>query len=144
MPNFFTELTVIAPAAGQGCYAFMDSGGDSRGFVQLISGGPSRVTIHRLWTLRPGAGAGKLMLRELCRLADRHGVDLDLKPLPFGRKPHPLNREQLLMWYRRHGFEGTFRKMVRKSRTWPGAAADLSVPASGDTPSNPVFLSTAP
>jgi hypothetical protein len=139
---------IIAPAAGQGCYAFLGPDQNSRGFVQLITQSPHRVTIHRLWTLRPGAGNGSLMLRELCRLADRHGMELELRPLPFGRKPHPLTREQLRVWYQRHGFEGTARKMVRKSRgSLPaGAAGDRIEPSrsSDVTPSNPVLLPTSP
>ena len=135
--RFFAELAIIAPAAGQGCHAFIDADGNSRGFVQFIIESPHRVTVHRLWTLRPGVGGGSLMLRELCRLADRHGMELELRPLPFGRKPHPLNREELRGWYRRHGFEGTGRKMLRKP------SPQLPVEERPE-PSNPVFFAPPP
>gem|GEM_PF-6047700 len=49
----------------------------------------------------------------VCELADRHGVELRLRPLPFGRKPYRMSREQLETWYRRYGFEGRGRVLVR-------------------------------
>ena len=53
-------------------------------------------------------------LRTLCDLADQHGVELQLKALPIGRKPHPMTREQLKTWYERHGFQGPGWKLMRK------------------------------
>jgi hypothetical protein len=47
-------------------------------------------------------------------LADYYGVELTLKTLPFGRKPHPMSREQLIGWYERYGFISSGRKMKRK------------------------------
>jgi hypothetical protein len=112
--SFMRELMSVAPAAGQGCYAFVGADGTSRGFVQIIPGSDRQLTIHRLWTLQPGAGNGTTMLRAICALADRLGVEIILKPLPFGRKPYRLDRDQLLAWYQRHGFSGTRRKLVRR------------------------------
>jgi hypothetical protein len=114
--NFITELTAIARAAGQGSYAFGCEDGGCPGWVQLIPDSDHHITIHRLWTLQPGSGNGAIMLRALCDLADRHGVELKLRPLPFGRKPYAMNRDQLLAWYERHGFQGNRRKMIRIPR----------------------------
>jgi hypothetical protein len=111
--NFLHELATIAPPAGQGSYAFLDEAGQSRGFAQFIIESDRAVTIHRLWTLRPNDGNGSAMLRKLCELADRHGVQIFLKALPFGRKPYPRSRDQLQQWYERHGFVGTRKKMIR-------------------------------
>lgn len=110
--GFVTELATIARPVGQGSYAFVNSDGASRGFVQFILD-TDQITIHRIWTRQPGAGNGGYMLRALCDLADRHQVQLSLKPLPIGRKPYPLNRDQLLAWYQRYGFTGTRRKLIR-------------------------------
>jgi hypothetical protein len=111
--NFITALTEIAPAAGQGDYAFRAANGGTRGFVQIIPQSDHQIMIHRLWTLEREAGNGAAMLDALCKIADQHRVILKLKPLPFGRKPYPLDREQLLAWYERHGFVGNRRSMIR-------------------------------
>ena len=124
MDEFLAELTAVAPAAGRGDYAFAGQNGDRRGFVQIIVNSDRQVTIHRLWTPEPGAGNGAIMLRVLCDLADRHGIELKLRPLPFGRKPYPMKRDQLLAWYQRHGFAGTHRKMIR-----PPLGASITGPA---------------
>jgi hypothetical protein len=128
VPDFITELIAIAPAAGQGYYAFVNGSGAGQGFVQIVRDSDDQITIYRLWTLQPGAGNGAMMLRALCDLADRHGVVMHLKPLPFGRKPYPMNRDQLLGWYQRYGFEGTRRKMIRKPRP---VASDVPIPVPG-------------
>jgi hypothetical protein len=113
MDDFIADLISVAPATGQGYYAFVGTDGEADGFVQIIPWVNRRVTIYRLWTRRPGQGNGAKMLRALCDVADRHGVELELKPLPFGRKPYPMSRDQLLSWYERHGFRGNRRKMIR-------------------------------
>lgn len=112
--EFIADLSAIAPPAGQGAHAFVDSNGAGRGWVQLIWAGERRCAVHRLWTLSPGGGNGSMMLKALCRLADRHGIEIALRPLPFGRKPYPLARQQLIDWYARHGFERAGRKMIRR------------------------------
>ena len=116
MHEFLNDLKTIAPAAGEGSYAFVAADGTCRGWVQFIIRSDRCVEIHRLWTLQPGKGNGSIMLRAVCELADRHDIELVLKTLPFGRKPYPLSREQLLVWYKRHGFEAWGRKMIRRPR----------------------------
>ena len=111
--DFLRELITVAPSAGRGHYAFPDTEGGSRGFVQFIVRSDRRIIIHRLWTHQPGSGNGKVMLETLCELADRHCVELALKPLPIGRKPYPMSRDQLQQWYQRYGFLGTRRRMTR-------------------------------
>jgi hypothetical protein len=109
---FFTALAAVARAAGRGDFEFA-----GRGVIQLIPWGEMNVQLHRLWTTEPGKGHGSSILRELCALADRHGVRIQIKATPFGRKPYPMDRAQLHAWYLRHGFEGTKRKMARPPRT---------------------------
>jgi hypothetical protein len=125
MVEFFDDLKTIAPAAGEGAYAFVAPNGNCRGWVQIIIRAERTIEIHRLWTLQPGRGNGSMMLRILCALADRHEIEMSLKTLPFGRKPYPLSREQLQVWYRRHGFEALGRKMIRR----PRAASSATITA---------------
>jgi len=116
VPNvryFLADLQTIAPAVGLGDYAFPNEVGGPRGWVQFIIESDRRLTIHRLWTLDPGKGHGSTMLRAVCSLADKHAVELSLKPLPFGKKPYYLRRQSLAEWYARHGFAWTQKKMVR-------------------------------
>jgi GNAT superfamily N-acetyltransferase len=117
MLAFLNDLKLIAPAAGGGAFAFVAADGKCRGWVQFIIRSDRQVEIHRLWTLHPGQGNGSFMLSAVCELADRHNIEMVLKTLPFGRKPYPLSREQLRVWYSRHGFEIQGRKMVRRPRT---------------------------
>ena len=117
MQGFFKDLMQFAPAIGRGDFEFRAADGRNRGFVQIIPWGERAIKLHRLWANDPGKGDGSHMLRALCDLADRHGVEIQLKVTPFGRKPYPLSRDELHTWYLRHGFEGTRRKMVRKPRS---------------------------
>lgn len=114
--NFLADLSVVAPAAGGGHHAFANETGGAHGWVQFIINSPRQVTLHRLWTLRPGEGNGSRMLGTLCELADRHGVEICLKPLPFGRKPYRFSRQKLAEWYGRYGFTGDHKRMVRAAR----------------------------
>jgi hypothetical protein len=116
LSDFLTDLTEMAPLMGAGTYAFSDGVGERTGFVQLIPRGAREVTVHRIWTFAPRCGHGSAMLKSLCGLADRHGVVLKLKALPLGGKPYPFSRDQLADWYRRHGFAGKRRKLVREPR----------------------------
>ncbi len=125
MIEFLNDLNAIAPAAGGGSYAFVAPDHSCRGWVQFIVRSDRTVEIHRLWTLHPGKGNGSMMLRTVCELADRHGIEMVLRTLPFGRKPYPLSRQQLLLWYKRHGFEEWGRKMIRR----PRLASAAPVPA---------------
>jgi hypothetical protein len=112
--NFLADFTCIAKRVNDGCFAVANPSGGSHGFVQFIPSSDESIQIHRLWTLEPGKGNGSAIVRVLCELADRHGVELKLKVIPIGRKPHPLNREQLKVWYQRHGFEGARWLLQRK------------------------------
>jgi hypothetical protein len=116
MQGFFHDLMRFAPAIGRGDFEFRADDGRYRGYVQIIPWGERTIKLHRLWVSDAGKGDGSHILRALCALADRHGVEIQLRVTPFGRKPYPLSRDQLHTWYLRHGFEGTRRKMVRKPR----------------------------
>lgn len=121
--DFLAGLREIAPDAGRGDYVFTGPDGSALGVVQIIIQSDRQVALHRIWTHRPGNGSGTIMLRALCRLADRHGVEIKLKVLPIGRKPYPMSRQQLLAWYQRHGFEGSGWKL---SRLPQGAAEEMA------------------
>jgi RimJ/RimL family protein N-acetyltransferase len=112
--EFLAALAKIAPSPGRGDYVFPRPAGGSHGFVQFLAHSHRELVIHRLFARHPGEGGGSIMLRALCDLADRHGVELTLKALPFGGKPYPKSREQLVAWYQRYGFVGTHKKMTRK------------------------------
>lgn len=112
--NFLADLHQTAPHAGGMAYAFSDGNKGCRGWVQFIIRSDQLLEIHRLWTLQPGRGNGSHMLKTVCELADRHGVELLLKATPFGRKPHRMTADGLADWYRRHGFIGDRKKLVRK------------------------------
>jgi hypothetical protein len=110
---FLNDLILIAPSAGRGHFSFNNSDGKSLGFVQLLSF-ERIVQIHRIWSIEPGKGIGSIMLRTVCDLADRHGVELKLKVIPIGRKPHPMSRQQLKSWYERFNFKGSGWVLIRK------------------------------
>jgi hypothetical protein len=114
--NFLGALSAIAPNVGEGAYAFPAGDGHCRGWVQFMPESGRQLIIHRLWTLQPGKGNGRHILKTFCDLADQHGVELILKTLPFGRKPYPLLKDHLKMWYERYGFVGTHKKMIRTPR----------------------------
>jgi hypothetical protein len=112
--DFFADFASIAKPAGDGCFSITNPLGGCHGFVQFIISSERMIQIHRLWTLEPGKGNGSIMVRAVCELADRHGVELKLKVIPIGRKPHPLSREQLKAWYQKHAFEGPGWILLRK------------------------------
>jgi hypothetical protein len=116
VPDFLAELAEIAPLHAHQTHRFPSPCGSCRGFVQFGHCPAGQVTVHRIWTLAPGQGHGSAMLQTICGLADRHGIHIHLKALPFGNKPYPLTRDGLLDWYRRHGFEGTHKKLIRTPR----------------------------
>jgi len=55
--------------------------GSCNGWVQFILRSDTRLEIHRLWTLQPRKGNGSMMLRTICALADKHGIEIVLKAL---------------------------------------------------------------
>jgi hypothetical protein len=129
--RFLAAMEAAAPRAGLGAYGFRNPNGGCYGFVQFLVNSPQCVTIHRLWTLQPGQGNGTRVLHKVCDLADYYGVELTLKTLPFGRKPYPFSRDQLLAWYQRHGFEVTGRKMTRRPQNSELALVARPSPDSG-------------
>jgi hypothetical protein len=113
---FLTDVKAIARQTGPTTYAFPGDGtaGEASGFVQLYRPSRGQVLIFRIWSTHPGNGCGSRMLQALCDLADERLVELVLRPLPFGARPHPMSAEQLRAWYDRMGFVGSMKKMVRK------------------------------
>lgn len=62
-----------------------------------------------------GRGAASYVLKEICKLADKHQVVLDASVKPFGT-PKGLNKKALLAWYRRAGFTARHDYITRKPR----------------------------
>jgi len=125
--EFMEALKSVARPAGQGYFAFSNAQGKCSGFVQFIPVSDRRLTIHRVWALRPLQGDGRRILRTLCELADRHGVELALKALPFGRKPFPISRPELKQWYQSLGFVGEKWKLLRLPLS-PASASESESP----------------
>ena len=124
--DFLAALSAVASAAAnEGDYVFPKPQGGHHGFVQFHFHSDRELIIHRLWASQTGQGSGSFILRTLCALADAYGVSLRLRALPFGREPYPMSRDDLIAWYRRHGFDGPPRRLARQPRptaTGPAAA----------------------
>ena len=58
-----------------------------------------------------GKGQASYVLREITRLADKHGVAIWLTPKPFGKFDNALKMSDLKAWYTRHGW-------VRQGSDW--------------------------
>jgi hypothetical protein len=114
MSGFLSELARISRRLNDATFAFDNADGIRQGFVQLKPHASGGLRLHRLWVLRTGQGHGSAILGTLCGLADLHGIEISLKALPFGDKPHPLSRDQLADWYRRYGFVGSRWTLARK------------------------------
>lgn len=86
--------------------------GNLLGIVALAAvqheSGPA-VYIFHFSTFNPKHGNGRIMLGELCRLADYYQVVLCLSPftLPNGNKEQ-MNSKKLRAWYVSYGFDGKF------------------------------------
>ncbi|MDP9174251.1 MAG: hypothetical protein M3O30_10360 [Planctomycetota bacterium] len=116
MDEFFQDLGTHARRLNECTYEFQFKSQKSSGFLQVHCGRERQIIIHRLWADQTGMGIGSLMLKTVCDLADKHGLHITLKALPFGRKPYPMSRSELVAWYMRHGFEGARRELERLPR----------------------------
>ena len=122
---FMEDLRRVAAQASPTTFSFAGENGIPCGYVQLYRPCSGRLLMHRLWTVTRGVGAGSRILQTLCDLADLHGVEIVLRPLPFGAEPFPLSAGQLRDWYHRHGFAGSDKNMLRNPR--PPQAPNNSV-----------------
>lgn len=91
-------------------FVFESPKGDSLGIVALSAvqhaAGPA-VYIFHFSTFSPNHGSGRIMLGELCRLADHYQVVLSLSPftLPNG-SVNLMDSKKLKSWYVSYGFGG--------------------------------------
>lgn len=51
-----------------------------------------------------GKGYASKVVKEITKLADKHGVTMSLFAKPFGRFDNKLDMNQLIGWYKRNGF----------------------------------------
>ena len=68
---------------------------------------------------RQGSGQASYVLKEIARLADKHGVAIWLTPKPFGSLPNGLKMADLKGWYRRHGWVPKGSVWIREPATSP-------------------------
>jgi len=68
---------------------------------------------------RQGSGQASYVLKEIARLADKHGVAIWLTPKPFGFLPNGLKMADLKGWYRRHGWVPKGSVWIREPVTSP-------------------------
>src|SRR5690606_26528332 len=83
---------------------FMRGDADAHGAAELrgVPGRPNELRISAIRSFKPGTGGGREMLSQITRMADEHGVTLQLSAEPFGSKA--LSKPKLEAWYARHGF----------------------------------------
>ena len=66
----------------------------------------SEVHIHDIVSLDPNKGHGTKGLKELTKLADKHGVKLNLHALAYTKDPNYITHTPtLIKWYKKHGFQ---------------------------------------
>jgi GNAT superfamily N-acetyltransferase len=115
------------------------------GKVQIMDGqekdaaGNVIYNIERIVTAPEGRGKGSASkaLAELTEAADKAGLTLQLEPTPFRSiigKGESLNKQQLIEWYKKNGFEqkteGSDAILIRKPKTGQ-ATVGRTEPASG-------------
>ncbi|KPK66552.1 MAG: hypothetical protein AMS21_01980 [Gemmatimonas sp. SG8_38_2] len=70
--------------------------------AQLRPADKNTISIESIRAFEINKGDGGMALRRINELADKHGVTLQLNPVPFGEEG--LTRGQLVNWYKRNGF----------------------------------------
>ena len=66
----------------------------------------NEIHIGDLLSLYPKSGAGTEALTNLTKLADKHGVKLNLFAKAYSNRPeHITSTPRLIKWYRKHGFQ---------------------------------------
>lgn len=62
------------------------------------------IHISSIMSTEPKKGFASFVLKQLCEMADKHGVVMTLDPKRFGTRKGDLNNAQLRQWYSRHDF----------------------------------------
>jgi len=73
-----------------------------------------RIDLGCIRTFERRKGHGTRALKWLCQLADKHVVTIVGEIKPVGVERPRLGVAELRQWYKRHGFEVTGRKIVRR------------------------------
>lgn len=101
---------------------FQNRSGESIGVVALgIAHEKENVVyIYHLGAFVPRRGNGSIILKELCRQADRFKISLSVSAIPlFSEKGFKMTAERLTLWYRGFGFKGDT-GLIRKPDTARG------------------------
>jgi hypothetical protein len=80
--------------------------------VELAPSWDGSVWLRSIRAMTPGSGAGTKVMERINQIADKHGVRLEVQPVPFGNDKVGVKR--LMEFYRRLGFSGGPRGMYRE------------------------------
>lgn len=83
---------------------------DGVGYFRLVN----------LYSEKTGQGHATELMKKICSYADERGIDILLRANPFGHTEGMLEKDRLIEFYKKFGFEvGDVRKdiMYRKSQT---------------------------
>lgn len=64
-----------------------------------------RLWIGGITSTEKGVGNATKAMSEVCKIADKHNVIISLQPLPYGKDPKRLNKDQLIAFYKKFGFK---------------------------------------
>lgn len=113
----FCSLTDASPDNGERIYKKI------AGIELEQSNIDKSIRISSIRTFDRGKGHGSVALDWLCVLADKHKVALIGEPIPYNTRIRDnrlhksfLNREQLMQWYKRHGFEVSLLQITREPK----------------------------
>ena len=64
----------------------------------------SRMRLNTIRALEPHSGAGTIAMQRIVRIADKHGVTMELTASPYGEGKERIGKDKLVSWYESHGF----------------------------------------
>ena len=93
-----------------------DDGTEGVVMVQIypIGGSIHFASIHTTPKEFRGKGAAKHVMDLIMKLADKHGLPIDLEAKPFDKGTGGMNKSQLTSWYKSFGFKPHLGGMIRK------------------------------
>lgn len=70
-----------------------------------VSNWDKRLWFSSLYSIDRGQGNAERVMKKITDIADKYEVTIALDPLPFGTGTNRLNRDQLVKFYKKFGFE---------------------------------------